>query len=184
VILTQKHLDVQLKEFNMKIRQILIYAVIFSFIIFIQPQYSQPANIKIDEINLDELAEIINNRDGKALLINIWATWCIPCREEFPDLIKLTDQYEGKIDVVGISIDYPDELESKVYPFLNKFQINFTNYISSEKDAEKFINFLNIKWNGALPASFIYDTEGKQVKLFVGKKSFEKFEEVVLEYTN
>ena len=49
MIPTQKHLDVQLKEFNMKIRQILIYAVIFSFVIFIQPQYTQPANIKIDD---------------------------------------------------------------------------------------------------------------------------------------
>ena len=170
----------------MKIRQILIYTVIFSFVIFIEPRYCQPANtnIKIGEISLDELSEIIFNRNSKALLINIWATWCVPCREEFPDLIKLTDQHEDKIDVVGISIDYPDELESKIFPFLESFQINFTNYISGEKNAEKFINFLNTKWNGALPASFIYDTDGKQVNYFVGKKTFEEFEEVVIEFTN
>jgi thiol-disulfide isomerase/thioredoxin len=180
----QKRLVALLKEFDMKIRQILFYAVIYSLVIFIQPQFTQTVNIEINEISLDELSEIINNRNGQALLVNIWATWCLPCREEFPGLIKLSDQYKDKIDVVGISIDFPDELESKIYPFLNEFQLSFTNYINSEKDAEKFINFLNTKWNGALPASFIYDTDGKQVKFFVGKKSYEDFEEVVLKYFN
>ena len=168
----------------MKVRQILFNAVIYSLVIFSQPQYTQTANIEIDEISLDELSELINNRNGKALLINIWATWCVPCREEFPGLIKLSDQYKDKLDVVGVSIDFPDELESKIYPFLNEFQISFTNYISAEKDAEKFIDFLNTKWNGALPASFIYDSDGKQVEFFVGKKSFEEFEEVVSDYFN
>jgi thiol-disulfide isomerase/thioredoxin len=173
-----------LKEFNMKIRQILYYAVIVSLGIFIQPQYTQHVDTEIDEISLDELSELIDKRDGKALLINIWATWCVPCREEFPGLIKLSDLYEDELDVVGITIDYPDELESKIYPFLNKFQINFTNYINGGKDAEKFINFLNTDWNGALPASFIYDIDGKQVEFLVGKKSFEEFEQVVLKYFN
>ncbi len=168
----------------MKIGQILFYAVIFLFGIFIQPQFAQPANIEIDEINLDELSKLISDREGKSLLINIWATWCVPCREEFPGLIKLADQYEDELDVVGISIDFPDERESKVYPFLNKFKVNFTNYISSEKNAEKFINFLNTNWSGALPASFIFDTDGKQVDFFTGKKSYEEFEKVVLKYFN
>ncbi|UCH66291.1 MAG: TlpA family protein disulfide reductase [Ignavibacterium sp.] len=168
----------------MKIRQILYYAVIVSFGIFIRPQYPQPVDTEIDEISLDELSELIYNRDGKALLINIWATWCVPCREEFPDLIKLSDHYEDGLDVVGITIDYPDELESKIYPFLNKFQINFTNYISGEKNAEKLINFLNTDWKGALPASFVYDTDGEQVEFFVGKKTYEEFEQVVLKYFN
>lgn len=168
----------------MKIRQILYYAVIVSLGIFIQPQYTQPIDTEIDEISLDGLSELIKNRNSKVLLINIWATWCVPCREEFPGLIELSDQYEDGLEVVGISIDYPDELESKIYPFLNKFQLNFTNYISGEKNAEKFINFLNTDWNGALPASFIYDTDGEQVEFFIGKKSFKEFEKVVLQYFN
>jgi thiol-disulfide isomerase/thioredoxin len=179
-------LDAPLKEFDMKIWQILFYAVNFSFVIFIQPEYSQPvnSNIEVDEISLDDLSELINDRNGKALLINIWATWCLPCKEEFPGLIELSIKYKDKIDVIGISIDYPDELESKIYPFLNQFQINFTNYVNAEKDAEEFINFFNTKWNGALPASFIYDSDGNQVEFLIGKNSFEEFEEVVLEYTN
>jgi thiol-disulfide isomerase/thioredoxin len=177
-------LDALLKEFDMKIRQILFYAAIYSLLIFIQPTFTQPVDLEINEISLSELAEIINNRYGKGLLINIWATWCLPCRKEFPGLIELSNKYEDKIDVVGISIDYPDELESKIYPFLDKFQTSFINYINGEKDAEEFINFLNTKWNGALPASFIYDSDGNQVEFLMGKKSFEEFEEAVLNYFN
>jgi thiol-disulfide isomerase/thioredoxin len=164
-------LDALLKEFDMKIRQILFYAAIYSLLIFIQPTFTQPVDLEINEISLSELAEIINNRYGKGLLINIWATWCLPCRKEFPGLIELSNKYEDKIDVVGISIDYPDELESKIYPFLDNFQTSF-------------INFLSTRWNGALPASFIYDSDGNQVEFLMGKKSFEEFEKAVLNYFN
>lgn len=168
----------------MKISQMLFYSVIYSLVIFIQPQFAQPDNIEIKEISLIELSEVISNRNGKGLLINIWATWCLPCKEEFPGLIKLSNLYEDKIDVVGISIDYPDEVESKINPFLNEFHVSFTNYVNGEKDVEEFINFLNGEWSGAIPATFIYDSDGKQVEFFIGKKSFEEFEETVLSNIN
>ena len=162
----------------------LFYGVIYLLVLFIQPQFTQPENIEIKEISLIELSEIINNRNGKGLLINIWATWCLPCKEEFPGLIKLSNLYEDKIDVVGISIDYPDEAESKINPFLKEFQLSFTNYVNGENDAEEFINFLNGEWSGAIPATFIYDSDGQQVEFFIGKKSFEEFEAAVLNYFN
>ena len=168
----------------MKTIWILFFAVIYLPLISIHPQFKQPDKIEIKEIGLDELSEIITNRNGRGLLINIWATWCLPCKEEIPDLIRLSDQFKDKIDVVGLSIDYPDELESKIYPFLNQFKINFTIYVNGEKDAEEFINFLNPKWSGALPASFFYDSEGNQIDFMFGKKAFKEFEEVVLKYMN
>lgn len=162
----------------------LLFVAVFSITFSNQPQYTKPDKKEIKEIGLDELSEIINNRKNKVLVINIWATWCLPCKEEFPGLVNLSNQYEDKIDVVGISIDYPDEVESKIYPFLNKVQASFTNYVNVEKNAEKFINFLNGEWSGAIPATFIYDINGNQVEFFIGKKSFEEFEDVVLNYIN
>jgi len=133
-------------------------------------------NLEISEITLDELNDIIKNRKGRVLLINIWATWCVPCKEEFPDLIKISEKYDEQIELVGISIDYPDEIESKIIPFLNEFQPNFVNYVNGEKDTERFINNLNPKWSGAIPATFFYDSEGEQILFYVGKMSFEKIE--------
>ena len=168
----------------MKIKLILFFVSIYILAIFIQPQFTQQDKIEINEIDLNELSEIINDRKDKVLLLNIWATWCLPCKEEFPGLIKLSNQYGEKIDVVGISIDYPDEMETKIYPFLRDVQLSFTNYVNAEKDAEKFINFLSGEWSGAIPATFIYDPNGKLVDFLVGKKSFEEFEKVMLSYIN
>ena len=75
-------------------------------------------------------------------------------------------------------------MESKIYPFLNEYQVSFINYVNEEKDAEEFINFLNGEWSGAIPASFIYDSDGNQLEFMIGKKSFKEFEEVVLNYFN
>ena len=159
---------------------------VVSLILFISiinyGQTGQPIqeNLEVSEITIDELNDIINNREGKALLINIWATWCIPCKEEFPDLVKISDKYSEKIELVGISIDYPDEVESKIITFLNEFQPSFINYVNVENDIEKFINNLNPEWSGAIPATFFYDSDGKQFLFYEGKLSFKEIENVAL----
>ena len=151
-----------------------------SIINFGQTDHQIWKNLEVSEITIDELNDIIKNRNEKVLLINIWATWCVPCKEEFPDLIKISDKYGEKIELIGISIDYPDEVESKILPFLNKLKPNFINYVNVENDAEKFINNLNSEWSGAIPATFFYDSEGKQILFYEGKMSFEEIENEVL----
>ena len=137
-------------------------------------------HFEVSEITIDELNDMIKNREGRVLLINIWATWCIPCKEEFPDLVKISDRYSEKIELVGISIDYPDEVESKIIPFLNEFQPSFINYVNVENDTERFINNLNPEWSGAIPVTFFYDSEGKQLLFYEGKMYFEEIENEVL----
>ncbi len=137
-------------------------------------------NLEVSEITIDELNDIIKNREGRVLLINIWATWCIPCKEEFTDLIKISNKYSEQIELIGISIDYPDEVESKIIPFLNKLKPNFINYVNGENDTERFINNLNPDGSGAIPATFFYDSEGKQLLFYEGKMSFEEIENEVL----
>ncbi len=149
-------------------------------------QTGQPIqeNLEVSEITIDELNDIIKNREGKFLLINIWATWCVPCKEEFPDLIKISDKYGEMIELIGISIDFPDEVESKIIPFLNKLKPNFINYVNVENDTERFINNLNPGWSGAIPATFFYDSEGKQFLFYEVKMSFKEIENEVLKMIN
>lgn len=131
----------------------------------------------IDEKGLDSL---LNNRHGKILLINIWATWCIPCREEFPDLVRLVDNYKHeKVDIIGISADYPDEIETKVIPFLKAQRVNFVNFIQNFAKQEDFINKLNKDWRGALPTTFVYDTSGIQQIYLLGKQRYKDFSQAI-----
>ena len=117
---------------------------------------------------------------GNILVINVWATWCVPCKEEFPDLIKLAEAYkDSDVTLFGISVDYPDETETKVIPFLKKQQANFPNYVQNFKRQEDLINLMNPEWRGAVPATFIYDKNGRQQSFLLGKHSFAEFQNAI-----
>jgi len=136
----------------------------------------QPKNIAVEKIDGPKLEQLLNNRNGKVLFINLWATWCIPCREEFPWIIKLVKEFKDKpIDFYGISTDYPDEVGSKIIPFLVKQNVNFINFVNGYKEDEDLINAFDKDWNGALPATFIFDKYGKKISFLEGKQSFHKF---------
>jgi thiol-disulfide isomerase/thioredoxin len=130
----------------------------------------------VDSIGKSGLEQLITNRKGKTLFLNIWATWCVPCIEEFPDIVKLSEKFKNSdLEVIGISVDYPDEVNTKIVPFLLKQKVPYKVYVSDFKKDEDLINTLNVKWSGALPATFIFDKQGVQRYMLVGKGTYDKF---------
>lgn len=131
----------------------------------------------IDQLGLQRL---IRERNGKILLLNIWATWCAPCLAEFPDLVKLSHTFDtSEVEVVAISADYPDEVDTKIIPFLRKTNVSFHVYVANFEHQEDFINEVNRSWSGALPASLIIDSHGKKRLFHVGQLSFDDFKHEV-----
>jgi len=131
----------------------------------------------LDFVNFKQL---ISESRGKVLVINIWATWRVPCVEEMPDLVKLDDSYESEnVQVIGISLDYPEEIQSKILPFIKNNKINFPIYVNDFKNDEALINFLNENWSGAIPATFIYDKTGVQKEFLLGKHFFDDFKNAI-----
>lgn len=139
--------------------------------------YLSALDIKVERLNEQDFETLMETNKGRVVLLNVWATWCKPCREEFPDLLKVKTYYKDKdVSIISISADYPDEIESKILPFLKSFKtINFPVYVQDFKKADEFINRLHKEWNGALPATFIYDKTGKQQAFFIGKKDVKGF---------
>lgn len=152
-----------------------LFFILLSFLTYGQSDDS----IEIKSIAQNEIDNLIENRKGKLLLINIWATWCIPCREEFPDLVELSQNYQNELDVVAISVDFKEDIENKIIPFLKKNKVEFPVYINGFKKDDQLINYFSKDWNGAIPATFIYDKNGKQVKFIEGKHSFESFSSII-----
>jgi thiol-disulfide isomerase/thioredoxin len=130
---------------------------------------------KVEIINVSDLKLILEEGKGSAILINVWATWCEPCREEFLDLVKLSGEYKNKLRFIGISVDDVDDLNSKVVPFLKKQNAQFDNYLLKVVEPEDFINLLDKDWSGAVPATFIYDNKGKRRVALIGKQSYDEF---------
>jgi thiol-disulfide isomerase/thioredoxin len=156
---------------------VLKFLLIFIFGLEISAQSETDSKIKI--INVSDLKHILKEGKGSAILINVWATWCEPCREEFPDLVALSEKYKKDIRFISISADDVADLESKVVPFLKNQNAQFENYLLEVIEPEDFINVLDKEWSGAVPATFIYDKYGKQTESLIGKQSFEMFESAV-----
>lgn len=134
----------------------------------------------IDETILDS---VLKANEGNVVLVNLWAYWCLPCKEEFPELVKLYNNYKDKnFKLIFISLDFDDALATKTEPYLKSQNVDWVTYYNKFKKDEDMINFFSKDWDGAIPGTFIYDQSGNQVKEFIGKKKYEDFENEILKY--
>ena len=134
----------------------------------------------VEPINEQGLRQLIHERAGKILLVNVWATWCKPCVEEFPELIRLQQTYrDSLVDVIALSVDYADEVESKIIPFLDSLGVPFTVYVADSPKPEDLIKTFDSSWSGAVPATFVFDRQGQRRAFLLGQKNFETFKGAV-----
>lgn len=117
------------------------------------------AAIKVVQIDIAGLKNLLKP-NGKPLLINFWATWCDPCREEFPDLVKLESDYRGKVDVITISLDYLSEIERDVPKFLAEMKAEMPAYLLKTDNEDEAIKTVSGAWQGALPFTILIDATG------------------------
>jgi thiol-disulfide isomerase/thioredoxin len=121
-----------------------------------------PPVVEIDEAGLKALLDE-HARGGRRLLINFWATWCTPCREEFPDLVKIDREFSGAEDFefVTISSDDVSEIGTTVPVFLSEMGATMPAYLLNAKDPEAAIAAIDASWHGDLPATFLFGPDGK-----------------------
>jgi thiol-disulfide isomerase/thioredoxin len=132
----------------------------------------------LPRVGEEQLLQVIGEHRGKITVVNFWATWCSPCREEFPYLVKLYDERRGDVVVVSISMDEPDEAELAA-AYLEEQNARFPAYLRGFKDFEVFANLVDPSWSGAIPATFVYDREGNRVFSHQGKLTYEELLELV-----
>jgi thiol-disulfide isomerase/thioredoxin len=119
---------------------------------------------KVTKIDLTRYTELIKP-GAKPLLINFWATWCVPCREEFPDLVKIDNEYKGKIDFITISLDFEEELNTGVPQFLKEMKAEMPTYLLVTPDESAAIGMISKEWGGGMPLTVLYSPSG-QVAFF------------------
>ena len=115
-------------------------------------------------ITADGLAALLKRNGAGPLLVNYWATWCDPCREEFPDLVKIDTDFRARgLDTIAISLDDLVELKTEVPNFLRQMKAQMPVYLLNVADPEPSIKMVDPTWGGALPATFLYDGNGEIV---------------------
>lgn len=129
---------------------------------------AQPARI----VKLTELKALMNAPSEKIQVINFWATWCAPCVKELPLFEKL-GQERADVKVILVSMDLDlDPNPDKVYRFIARKKIQSEVLILDEKDPNSYIDQIDKRWSGALPATIIINSKTGQRK-FVGRELYE-----------
>jgi thiol-disulfide isomerase/thioredoxin len=129
---------------------------------------------QIVPVSAVQVREVVAAARGDVVLLNVWATWCNPCREEFPHLVRLQRELASQgFSLVLVSADFDSQLP-KVSEFLDGHGVDFRTYRKVGSDAE-FIDGIDPRWSGALPATFLYDRGGTLRDFWEGELSYEGF---------
>ena len=114
-------------------------------------------------LDLDGRPQLLNQWRGKVLVVNFWATWCTPCREEIPGFVRLQEKYAGRgLQFVGIAIDRRD----KVQAFAREFGMNYPILLGGFDTVDISRHAGNRV--GALPFTLILDRSGQIVGIVLG----------------
>lgn len=134
-----------------------------------QASTKQPSAPKLTPLTLDGYNKLIAAHKGKVVLATFWATYCIPCRAEIPELVKLAAQLRPRgLDLIVISADEPEQ-EAAARKFIVAKVPSSPLYIKSADDNDKYAAGIHARWEGELPANFVYDRTGRKVGAFIAE---------------
>ena len=137
------------------------------------PSAVAQADVKL----LDGTIFKVGDKKGKVILLNMWATWCGPCRAEMPALVKMQDAHrDANFEVIGLNTD--DETVDQIDEFVSDMKLNYTQ---AWADTKLQSALLNISKFGGIPQSFLIDRDGNLRGVFRGggKAEVAKMEELV-----
>jgi thiol-disulfide isomerase/thioredoxin len=135
--------------------------------------------VRLVHASAPEILRAVRASGGRAVLVNVWATWCLPCRKEFPDLVRLGTNYANRgLKVLFVSGDFESE-RSQVIEFLASHGVQGEAYLKAGKD-EEFIDAFDPDWSGALPATFLYDGTGSLRHSILESTSYDRLEKLIV----
>ena len=136
-------------------------------------------DVRVTPVTAADIQNAVRDSGAKAVLVNMWATWCGPCRKEFPDLVSVAHKYQAQgLKVLLVSADSAADLPA-VKKFLAERGVEFPAYLKAEKDQE-FIDGMGKQWTGALPATFLFNGSGKLRDFWEGEATFSVFTQKVV----
>jgi thiol-disulfide isomerase/thioredoxin len=122
--------------------------------------------------------QILAKYRGKPLVVNFWATWCEPCRDEYPLIVELAAQFKPQgVNVIGINMDDDSDM-NLVRRFIARTQPHFPNYRQKPGiDLDAFYKGINPAWNGTMPQTIFYTRDGHVATFFLGTRARPVFEQ-------
>ena len=131
------------------------------------------APVKVEIAELPAILAAVKAPGAQAVLVNVWATWCEPCRQEMPDLVRFYRDNRGQgLRLVLISAD-DDDQRAEVTRVLTALSFDGPAFIKRGNDMT-FIDALDPRWKGALPATFLFDGHGVKKTSWLGSVTYDE----------
>lgn len=132
---------------------------------------NKPSEISLESIPLTDLdgnQKLIGNWQQPVLVVNFWAPWCAPCREEIPALIALQNEFQGQVQVIGLALDGEENVRS----FESEYGMNYPSFLAGNKIPMYNAVFTNK--SGSLPFTAIIDQQRKIHYTHTGEVTLEQ----------
>lgn len=111
----------------------------------------QTRSQELQKINTPDLKKMVQ-RDDAVYVINFWATWCQPCRDELPSVLKIASEFAGQnVKVILVSLDYPDAYPKKIRNFMDQYAIHVPVFWLNETNPRAIAAAVYPQWKGMIP---------------------------------
>ena len=138
--------------------------------------------VTLEESSLDDLKQLMKNNGNKLRLINVWATWCAPCRIEYPEFVVIQRMFGARdFEFISISADKLSKKKEALH-FLSSVHSALPNYIASNDDKYALIEAIAPEWNGALPYTALIEPGGKVIWQHQGEVDFQKLKTTIVNH--
>jgi thiol-disulfide isomerase/thioredoxin len=129
-------------------------------------------------VDLAGYRQLLAKYHGKPLVVNFWATWCEPCRDEYPMIVDLAKEFKPQgVNVVGIDMDDESDM-NLVRRFIARTQPQFPNFRQKPGiDLDAFYDGVNPQWKGTMPQTVFYGRDGQILGFFLGTRPRPVFEQ-------
>jgi len=146
--------------------------------------FSTGLSQEVEVIKFDDLEKIINEKSAKVKILNFWATFCRPCVIEMPFFEEAAIKFESDIDLIFVSLDFVENVENKVKPFLTKKNIHSRVILLDDTDYNSWIDRVSPNWSGAIPATLIIDKNSGEKFFFEQIFDKEELESLINKFVN
>lgn len=135
------------------------------------PEDGEPVKASLDYTlkDVNGIDVPLDSFEGKVVLVNFWATWCLPCKAEIPDLVAMQEKYKGALVVLGISVD---DTADQIKPYAAEYKVNYRMLVGNKRqDVQDALGPL-----GAVPVSIIINRDGYITRKQTGIMTREQME--------
>ncbi|WP_271856018.1 TlpA family protein disulfide reductase [Patiriisocius marinus] len=117
-------------------------------------------NKTIPVYDFEELEPLLYTNDDKVYIVNFWAMWCAPCVKELP-VIQEYEKNNPNVEVLLVSLDFAEDIETKLIPFLDNKGITSKVVLLDDPDANNWIDKIDPTWSGSIPFTIVFDKNNR-----------------------